>query len=137
MPSDSDWENVSLGQLRAWDWAPEVPAMLQKNGQPISLTLHGLKEKNHFRANLAKAIERGLAKRDALAALTAPAKLTGVSDQLGTIETGKLANLVMVEGIFRPQGQDQRRVDRGHLEFVRTPKTGLDRQKEGPGQKKE
>ena len=101
MPSDSDWENVSLGQLRAWDWAPEVPAMLQKNGQPISLTLHGLKDKNHFRANLAKAIERGLAKRDALAALTtAPAKLTGVSDQLGTIETGKLANLVMVEGDY-------------------------------------
>ena len=29
MPSDSDWENVSLGQLRAWDQA-EVPAMLQK-----------------------------------------------------------------------------------------------------------
>ena len=101
MPSDSDWENVSLGQLRAWDWAPEVPAMLQKNGQPISLTLHGLKDKNHFRANLAKAIERGLAKRDALAALTtAPAKLTGVSDQLGTIKTGKLANLVVVEGDY-------------------------------------
>ena len=75
--------------------------MLQKNGQPISLTLHGLKDKNHFRANLAKAIERGLAKRDALAALTtAPAKLTGVSDQLGTIETGKLANLVVVEGDY-------------------------------------
>ena len=107
MPSDSDWENVSLGQLRAWDWAPEVPAMLQKNGQPISLTLHGLKDKNHFRANLAKAIERGLAKRDALAALTtAPAKLTGVSDQLGTIETGKLANLVVVEGdYFAPKAK--------------------------------
>ena len=61
----------------------------------------GLKDKNHFRANLAKAIERGLAKRDALAALTtAPAKLTGVSGQLGTIETGKLANLVMVEGDY-------------------------------------
>ena len=101
MPSDSDWENVSLDQLRDWDWAPEIPAMLKKNNQSISFTLHGLTDKNQFRVNLAKAIERGFTKHDALAALTtAPAKLTGVSDQLGTVEAGKLANLVVVEGDY-------------------------------------
>ena len=107
MPSDTDWESVSLGQLRAWDWAPEIPSMLQKKGQAISFTLHGLKDKNRFRANLAKAIERGLAKRDALTALTtAPAKLTGIANQLGTIESGKLANLVVVEGdYFDPEAK--------------------------------
>ena len=60
MPSDSDWERVSLDQLRAWDWAPENPVLLQKNGLEIALTTHGLKDKKTFRENLAKVIERGL-----------------------------------------------------------------------------
>ena len=101
MPSDSDWERVSLDQLRAWDWAPDNPVLLQKNGLEIALTTHGLKDKKTFRENLAKVIERGLAKRDALAALTTtPAKLAGVADQLGTVEPGKLANLIVVEGDY-------------------------------------
>ena len=101
MPSPTDWENVSLDMLRAWDWAPEVPKLLHNNGHTISLTLHGLKDKKEFRTNLAKAIERGLPKDEALAALTTtPAKLTKSIDQLGTIETGKLANLVIVNGDY-------------------------------------
>ena len=101
MPSDSDWERVSLDQLRAWDWAAENPVLLHKNGLEIAFTTHGLKDKKTFRKNLAKVIERGLAKRDALAALTTtPAKLTGASDQLGTVEPGKLANLIVVEGDY-------------------------------------
>ncbi|MEC9331171.1 MAG: amidohydrolase family protein [Verrucomicrobiota bacterium] len=101
MPSPTDWETVSLDMLRAWDWAPEVPKLLHNNGHTISLTLHGLKDKKQFRANLAKAIERGLPKNVALAALTTtPAKLTESIDQLGTIEAGKLANLVIVDGDY-------------------------------------
>ncbi|MCH2593230.1 MAG: amidohydrolase family protein [Pedosphaera sp.] len=101
MPSDSDWERVSLDQLRAWDWAPDNPVLMQKNGLEIALTTHGLKDKKIFRENLAKVIERGLAKHDALAALTTtPARLTGAADQLGTVEAGKLANLVVVEGDY-------------------------------------
>ena len=101
MPSDADWENVSLDLLRAWDWSAENPVLLQNDGLEIALTTHGLKDKKKFRENLAKVIERGLAKRDALAALTTtPAALAGVTDQLGTIETGKLANLVVVEGDY-------------------------------------
>jgi imidazolonepropionase-like amidohydrolase len=101
MPSDSDWDRVSLDQLRAWDWASENPVLLRKSGLEIAFTAHGLKDKKSFRENLAKVIERGLTKRDALAALTTtPAKLTGVADQLGTVETGKLANLVVVEGDY-------------------------------------
>ncbi|SVB77807.1 uncharacterized protein METZ01_LOCUS230661, partial [marine metagenome] len=42
MPSDSDWERVSLDLLRAWDWAPENPVLLQKNGLEIALTTHGI-----------------------------------------------------------------------------------------------
>jgi imidazolonepropionase-like amidohydrolase len=101
MPSDSDWQRVSLDQLRAWDWAAENPVLLHKNGIEIAFTTHGLKDKKSFRQNLAKVIERGLTKREALAALTTtPAKLTGGSDQLGTVEPGKLANLIVVEGDY-------------------------------------
>ena len=105
MPSQTDWENVSLDILRAWDWAPEIPRILHNNGHSISLTLHGLKDKNQFRANLAKAIERGLPKKIALAALTTtPAELTKSIDQIGTIEAGKLASLMITDGdYFNPK----------------------------------
>ncbi|MED6315473.1 MAG: amidohydrolase family protein, partial [Verrucomicrobiota bacterium] len=97
----------SLDQLRAWDWAPENPALLKQNGLEIALTTHGLKDKNSFRKNVTKVIARGLAKRDTLAALTTvPAKLAGIANQLGTIENGKLANIVVVEGdYFDPEAK--------------------------------
>ena len=45
------------------------------------------------------AIDRGLKEEDALAGLTTvPAKLTGSSSFLGTIEKGRIANLTIVEG---------------------------------------
>ena len=30
LPSEDDWEQVSLDQLRAWDWAAENPALLRQ-----------------------------------------------------------------------------------------------------------
>ena len=50
--------------------------------------------------------KEGLTKDAALAMLTThPASILGVSDQLGTIEKGKRANLVVVDGdIFAPKG---------------------------------
>ncbi|HVV00517.1 MAG TPA: amidohydrolase family protein, partial [Verrucomicrobiae bacterium] len=108
VPSDFDWEQVSLDSLRAWDWAPENPAVLRHNGLPIALSTYGLSDKKKFRPNLRLAIERGLSERDALAALTTtPAKLCGVEKELGTIEPGKLANLVIVAGenYFQPDSK--------------------------------
>jgi imidazolonepropionase-like amidohydrolase len=99
LPSDEDWEQVSLEQLRAWDWAAENPALLRQHGRTIALTTYGLSDKKKFRPNLRLALDRGLRETDALAALTTvPAQLCGIADQLGTIEAGKLANLTVVEG---------------------------------------
>jgi imidazolonepropionase-like amidohydrolase len=99
LPDESDWEQVSLDQLRAWDWAPENPALLRQQGREVALTTYGLSDVKKFRQNLRLALDRGLAETDALAALTTvPAKLCGVESQLGTIEGGKLANLTVVEG---------------------------------------
>ena len=99
LPDESDWEQVTLDQLRAWDWAPENPALLRQQGREIALTTYGLGDKKQFRQNLRLALDRGLSETDALAALTTvPAKLCGVETQLGTIDAGKLANLTVVQG---------------------------------------
>jgi imidazolonepropionase-like amidohydrolase len=99
MPEEADWEMISLDQLRAWDWAPENPALLRAHGLEIALTTHGLGDRKRFRSNLRLALDRGLSEDDALAALTTvPARLCGMERLLGTIEPGKLAHLTIVEG---------------------------------------
>jgi imidazolonepropionase-like amidohydrolase len=108
LPSEGDWEQVTLDQLRAWDWAPENAALLRKQGLELAFTTYGLDDKKKFRQNLRLALDRGLSEDDALAALTTtPAKLCGVSDRLGSIEAGKLANLTIVEGTnyFSPESK--------------------------------
>ena len=46
-----------------------------------------------------KAIDAGLSREDALRALTlSPAEIYGVADRLGSIEKGKIANLVVTRG---------------------------------------
>jgi imidazolonepropionase-like amidohydrolase len=52
-----------------------------------------------FLPNAAKAVENGLAREEALRALTIhPAEILGVSDRLGSIEVGKIANLTVTRG---------------------------------------
>ncbi|PWU14769.1 MAG: hypothetical protein C5B50_16750 [Verrucomicrobia bacterium] len=99
LPNDEDWDQINLDQLRAWDWAPENPALLRQQGRPVALTTYGLSDKKNFRQNLRLALDRGLSETDALAALTTvPAQLCGIETQLGTLEPGKLANLTVVSG---------------------------------------
>lgn len=108
LPTEDDWEQVSLDQLRAWDWAADNPAVLRQQGRDIALTTYALSDKKAFRKNLKLALDRGLSEADALAALTTvPAKLCGVDKQLGTIEAGKIANLTIVDGkgYFDPEAK--------------------------------
>jgi imidazolonepropionase-like amidohydrolase len=108
LPNEDDWEQVTLDQLRAWDWAAENPALLRQQKLDIALTTYSLADKKVFRKNVKAAVERGLSETDALAALTMiPAKLCGVDKQLGTIEPGKIANLTIVDGggYFDPEAR--------------------------------
>jgi imidazolonepropionase-like amidohydrolase len=101
LPDDEDWTQVSLDQLRAWDWAPENPALLRREGLEVALTTYTLADRKAFRKNLRTALDRGLTENDALAALTTvPARLCGLADRLGTIEPGKIANLTVVDGSY-------------------------------------
>ena len=91
--------DVSLDDLRHWDFAPENPARLKQAGVTFALTASTLKDVTKFRMHVRTAIDRGLSADDALAALTTtPAELLGMEKRLGTIEPGKAANLVLTDG---------------------------------------
>lgn len=108
LPREADWEDLSLDQLRQWDWATENPAVIRRGGIEVALTTYGLGDRKDFRKNLRAAIDRGLSETDALAALTTvPARLCGVIDQLGSITLGKPANLTITDskGYFDPEGK--------------------------------
>jgi N-acetylglucosamine-6-phosphate deacetylase len=91
--------NVDLEDLLHWDIAPENPARLDKAGVKIAFTSHGLKDQGTFLKAVRTAVERGLPADAALRALTTnPAELFGAAASLGTVERGKLANLVVTDG---------------------------------------
>ena len=91
----------SLEQLKHWDMAPDNASKLAEAGFEIALTSNGLKSAPDFRKNLSRAIERGLNQSKALAALTTiPAKKFGQEKRLGQIESGFIANLVVVNGNY-------------------------------------
>jgi N-acetylglucosamine-6-phosphate deacetylase len=92
-------EALSLRDLWTWELAPTNAARLVRAGVPVAFTTAKLESRTDFRALVRTAIEHGLSEDDALAALTTrPAEFLGQSANLGTIEPGKLANLVVVDG---------------------------------------
>jgi len=89
---------VSLGDMMAWEQAPTNPRRLDDAGVVVSLTTGKLTKGQKFRDNLRTAIKNGLGEDRALAMLTTnPAKLLGVDDSLGTIETGKIASILVAD----------------------------------------
>lgn len=90
---------VTLEELRHWDAAPENPGRLAKAQIPFALTSAQLKDQATFLAQVRKAIERGLSADAALAALTTtPARWLGLDHRFGTLEKGKVANIVVTDG---------------------------------------
>ena len=83
---------------------------LAKAGMTFGFSSGDVKAKD-VRANLGRMIKAGLTEDQALAALTtAPAKMLGVSDVLGTVEQGKLANLVITDKPYFEEGSNVRYV---------------------------
>jgi len=91
--------DASLAELRHWYLAPENPARLAAAGVEFAITTDGLSSDEDFLPNLRAAVRRGLDEEVALAALTTvPARLTGIDRTHGTVEAGKVANLVVTDG---------------------------------------
>jgi imidazolonepropionase-like amidohydrolase len=100
-----DAKEVSLAELKHWEMAPLNAGLLAKEGLEFSLTTANIKIKKDFFANLLKAVENGLLPQDALKALTTlPAKQFNISELVGSLKPGLLANFVISEGdIFRKE----------------------------------
>ncbi len=97
---DSDPEaEEPLRELRFRDRAPSSPAALQKAGVKFAFYLEGVGSPKDALKNAKKAIDAGLAADAALRAFTlSAAEILGVGDRLGSIEVGKIANLVVADG---------------------------------------
>jgi len=79
--------------------APKTAARLATAGVPFAFQSGAMTNISDYLSNAAKAIENGLARDEALRALTIrPAEILGVADRVGTIEAGKIANLTVVRG---------------------------------------
>lgn len=98
-------------QLVIREKAPTTPAVLKKAGIKFALYSDGLDAPRDLQRAVKKAIDNGLSREDALRALTlSPAEIYGVQDRLGSIEKGKIGNLVVTKGELFD--------DRTKIEFV-------------------
>ena len=89
----------SLRDLLTWEQAPTNPKRLLAAGCEVSLTTDRLKSLPQFPERIRDAMAAGLTRDEVLAALTlAPARLLGIDDVVGSLEPGKQADLVLVEG---------------------------------------
>jgi len=91
-------EQVVLSDMKFWNQAPYNPKVLADNNINFALTTADLKNSKDFLSNLRKAVEFGLPKEKALAALTEiPAKITNQTN-IGSLKKGNLANFIIVSG---------------------------------------
>ena len=97
---DSDPDEVdSMRTLETRDRAAQAPSVLVKAGVKFAFYSDGLDAARDLQRAVKKALDNGLTREDALRALTlSPAEIFGVSDRLGSIEKGKIANLVVTRG---------------------------------------
>ena len=88
-----------LRVLRERVAAPKTAGKLAAAKVRFAFQSGGLTTISELIANAAKTIEGGLTKDDALRAFTiCAAEIFGVADRLGSIETGKIANLTVMRG---------------------------------------
>lgn len=96
-PADARF--VAWSDLAHWELAPTNPAAFEKQKIPFALTAADLKDAKTFWPNLRKAIQNGLSEKTALEALTkTPATLLKITDQVGSLEPGHLANFLITTG---------------------------------------
>lgn len=94
-----------LRTLRFRDRAPSTPARLHESGVPFAFSSNGLATPRDVLRNVRRAVDAGLPHEAAIRALTlGPAEIFGVADRLGSIDPGKIANLVITDGDLLDEG---------------------------------
>jgi imidazolonepropionase-like amidohydrolase len=120
---DADPEPIRVLQSRID--IPKNPGKLANAGVRVAFTSGGMSGMTDFLSNVRKAVDDGMPRDQALRALTlTPAELYGVSDRLGSIEAGKIANLTIVRGdLFDREGRVTQVFIDGRPLTVRAPTT--------------
>jgi hypothetical protein len=94
---DADPESMDLLRFRAE--TPKTAAKLQQAGVKFAFQSGGATALADFFVNAGRTVENGLSRDAAIRAMTlGSAEILGVSDRLGSIENGKIANLTVVRG---------------------------------------
>ncbi|MDX1389004.1 MAG: amidohydrolase family protein [Acidobacteriota bacterium] len=108
---EDDALDVTLREMRAYLDAPSTPARLHEAGIEFAFTTSGLSSLAAFGKNVRRVIERGLPEEAALAALTTvPARILGIDSVAGTLDPGKIANVVVADGPLFADDTEVRRV---------------------------
>jgi hypothetical protein len=98
--SDTDPdEPETFRTLDARDKAPSSPAEFQKANIKFAFYTDGIDQPRDLQKAVKKAMDAGLSREDAVRAFTlSVAEMYGMADRLGSIEKGKIANLVVTRG---------------------------------------
>lgn len=92
-------EQVNYRDLEMRAQAPSVPGLLSRAGVKFAFYSDGVDSAPALKKAVKKAIDSGLSRADAVRALTLnAAEIYGLSDRLGSIEKGKIANLTVTKG---------------------------------------
>lgn len=95
---EAEQDNLEARQLWSRSRYVGTAAMYEEAGVPFAFTTMGM-EPGDVHGNLREMIAAGLSADAALAALTTnAAALLGAADRMGSVETGKMANLVVTHG---------------------------------------
>ncbi len=99
-PNDADPDaDETLKVLEVRAQAPRTPAALAEQKVLFAFYSDGLAGPGEFLGNVRKAVGAGLSPDGALRALTIDAaRIYGVHDRLGSLEPGKIANVIVVQG---------------------------------------
>lgn len=96
LPPDAD---ESVATLRARANAPKIPGALKKAGVTFAFETGGLAQPRDFVRNAARAVTAGLPPDAALHALTLDAaRIAGAANRVGSLEKGKIANVIVTTG---------------------------------------
>lgn len=97
----ADRDGVGLNELIAWEQAPTNARRLDNAGIMVAITSSKLPKGSDFMENLRDCVTAGLDKDRALEMVTTrPAGLIGMSERLGKVAPGFIANFVVMKGGF-------------------------------------
>jgi imidazolonepropionase-like amidohydrolase len=87
------------GEDEAYDEAYSTPGQLYAAGVKLAISTFNASDSRTLPYEAGMAVPYGLPWEEALKAITVnPAEMFGVGDRLGTIEQGKIANLIVTDG---------------------------------------